>query len=71
LKGTWQTPRAGDLPAGPTVGFSRNVVRPNSLAGKDEALQYSGQELAFLFSTPDGDESCFIETASWWDSRKP
>ena len=44
-----------------TVGFSRRVIRPNSFTGEDEELQYSGQELAFLISTPDGEEWCFMD----------
>jgi hypothetical protein len=44
-----------------TVGFERMVTRPNSFTGADEELQYSGQELAFLISTPDGDEWSFMD----------
>ncbi|HVM50947.1 MAG TPA: hypothetical protein VMU04_23165 [Candidatus Acidoferrum sp.] len=44
-----------------TVGFSRLVTRPNSFTGEEEELQYSGQELAFLISTPDGTEWCFMD----------
>ena len=44
-----------------TVSISRTVTRPNSFTGEDEELQYSGQELAFLITAPDGSEWSFME----------
>jgi hypothetical protein len=44
-----------------TVSFSRTVTRPSNFTGEDEDLLYSGQELAFLISAPDGTEWCFMD----------
>jgi len=44
-----------------TVHFSRTVSRPNSFTGALEDLEYSGQELVFLITTPDGSEYSFMD----------
>ena len=38
-----------------TVNITRKVTRPNSFTGEDEELEYCGQELAFLLTTPEDD----------------
>jgi hypothetical protein len=43
-----------------SVPITRSVVRPNSLTGEDEDLEYSGQELAFFIKRGDT-EYCFME----------
>jgi len=44
-----------------TVSFTRKVLRPNSFTGLDEELEYHGQELAFMLTTPGENEWSFME----------